>query len=491
VDCALAVIRDPRKAILLISKGELEEGDYVLKLRNVPWEDIHLLPMDDQYFFKPSFDLLVQPEQPAITFHWMEIKFTNEKGLDGGGPRRNWLDKMMYAWTDPRRHFLKTHDKYLVPDVYLNYQVMYGLGRLLGKVFAQEVGLPFAFHPDFIDLLRAQDSVEVLERCFSTWYADEMKTLKQILEMAQAAEDMEDIDDLALVAVEHWSLTDDTCGYTVGMTAMDAIQRGCSVPIEHDVQAGAYKTRTLDQYVAMEGASKLQGKPRSVQAQALASHIHPTFFFKPTCVQDVERFTEEAREHAMSHFKAGLEAFLRGLDVFVEARLFVQLRREVLLQILSPTIAIDLESLSAAFMYENAEGLSVAVRNTEGIPKTSLLKTSRSQPKGQARMSVIDAFKYALTQLSMEELHGFVGQMTGSRVTGLGGFKPNQFTARFSRTLVARSLIKPEGDVKCPVPEPKLPERRKGSQEQDEPTITPNVELPFTASWYEVYLLHA
>lgn len=480
VECALGILKDARKAIQLIMRDEPEELDFKLKVVNVPWEEVHQLPLDDQRFFKPSFDILVSREDPSITYHWFTVEFTNEKGVDGGGPRRNWISKMMYAWMDPKRHFLKTFDRSIVPEIFVNYQVFYGLGRLIGKGLHQDAGLPFAFHPDFVDLIHQSHDSKLIEKSFRSWYEDDIRNLEQTLAWAESLGDgdLEDIEDLALISQEHWRLADDLCGSTIGITGIEAIRRGCRVPIGKDLATGDYITRSLEEWIDTEGAEHKELE-KEVQAQRFASTVHPSFYFVPKTVEEVKAFTEQALEIGLSQTKAGFEAFLKGLDAFMDVKLLKFVDRKVLGAVFSPVIAIDVDSLIAAFEYQHGENLSVSVLDPQSLPSELQSRLVTSRGSSSPQLNIIDAFQYAVSRLSMEELHGFVGQLTGSRVTGLGGFQPNQFKAVFSKTRARRSLIDPDEQDKCEVPKPQLP--AKDGQEE---TQVDNKELPFTASWY-------
>lgn len=455
------------------------DAEFNLEIANKPWEEIHNLPLNDQQFFKPSFDILASKDDPSITYHWFTVKFTNEKGVDGGGPRRNWISKMLYAWIDPKRFLLRTHDKSIVPEIFVDFQVFFALGRLIGKGIHQDAGLPFAFHPDFVDIIHDYENVELMEKHFKNWYEAEIRNLEQTLAWADSLGDgnLEDIEDLALISQEHWKLADDQCGSNIGITGIESIRRGCRVPIGKELQTGKYIARSLEEWIDQEGAEhKELDKER--QAQKFSAAVHPSYCFTPKTVSEVQTFTKAALETAMNQFKAGIEAFMQGLDAFVEVKMLRFMNRKMLGQVFSPTIEIDVSSLLASFQYINAENLSVAVKDPQSLPselQQRLLRTS-----GAMRMSIVDAFQFAISKLSMEELHGFVGQMTGSRVTGLGTFQPNRFKAIFSQTPVSRPLIDPEEQGRCKSPRHKL--AKKGREEEEKQTQ--NKELPFTASWY-------
>lgn len=472
IECALGVLKDARKAIQLIMRAEYEE-DFKLKLVNIPFEEIHNLPRDDQQFFKPSFDILSTQENHAIAYHWFQIRFTNEKGIDGGGPRRNWIFKMLYAWMDPKRYFLRTYKDFIIPEIYVHFQVFFGLGRLMGKGLFQDAGVPFAFHPDFVALIKNHNDKELTEKLFSKWYEQDLNELDEMLQMAKS-DGFEAICDLGLVDIAHWQVTDDACGSTVAANTMTVIGRGCRVPIQRELK-GSYTKRSLEEWIQMEG-SAFKDLEKTVQVQKLDAKITEDFVFTPQSLEQVENYVKLAREFALSHFKAGIDAFAKGLNVFVDVSMFGFLKDEVLKQVFSPTVEIDVESLIEAFHYEGAGELTVAIAHPELLPAEFLLKATTVGSKPELRIGVIEAFKYAVRKLSMEELHGLVGQLTGSRVTGLGGFQPNQFVVTFSQKLSQRPLIEEEDT--CPV------ETSEIIPNDGEKKIKPGVDLPYTASWY-------
>lgn len=467
IECALGVLTDARKAIQLIMRAEYED-DYKLKLVNIPFEEIHNLPRDDQQFFKPSFDILSTQENHAIAYHWFQIKFTNEKGLDGGGPRRNWIFKMLYAWMDPKRFFLRTYKDFIIPEIFVDFQVFYGLGRLMGKGLFQDAGLPFAFHPDFVNLVKHHNNKDLMESLFNKWYEDDLKQLDDTLASAKS-DGYEVIADWGLVDIAHWHVTDDACGSTVGANTLTAIQRGCRVPIKKDLK-NEYTMRSLEEWIEMEGA-EFKDRERTVQVQKLEGKIIEDFVFSPTSIEEVENYVKHAKEFGLSHFRAGIDAFVKGLNVFIDVSMFGFLKDEVLKQVFSPTVDINVESLLAAFQYEGGTDLTVAIAHPERLTPEILSKAVKSESSPELRIGVIEAFKYAVGKLTTEELHGLVGQLTGSRVTGLGGFQPNQFVVIFSQTLSKRPLI--IEDETCPV-EPTG--KGEGKSKAD-------VDLPYTASW--------
>lgn len=499
VECALHALRDPSKAAQLILRPELE-GDYKFTVLNVFFEEIHGLPLEDIQFFKPSFDLLVDPQRHEIEFDWFVVAYSNEQGQDGGGLRRNWILKMLWALADPKRGFLKTHQRYLVPGLFLHDQVMFGLGRLMGKGLVYDAGLPFAFHPDLVQLMKGPRSEPLLRRYFEAWYAEELQQIRWIGDYADG--DLEQVGDLELMPPDCWKLADDTGGRTIGVMISEAVKAGCGVPIGKDLQTGRPLLWTLEQYTELEARHKPGFDPanRTALINGLASKAFP-HAFSPKSPDEVRRYAGDARERAWVQFKLGIESFVRGLDFFINVDMFPLLKDTIVAAIFSPTLAIDMPSMIQAFSYHNADNVWMAVRQPADVPAAFRKHVHRlgDQP---AMIAGPHAFQLAVSLLEAEELHGLVGQLTGSRVTGLGGLKPGIFTVSFHTTKPRRPLILPEADedVPCLVeqppplatqPRPATPvtshsssdahSEESGSAEQ--PTGPANVDYPFCASW--------
>lgn len=228
IEAGLIYLSNPRQAFRLIIHDE-PEGDASIQIENVPHEGIMDLPLRDLRFFGPSFALLTDPSNINIHYHYFEVKYLNEAAFDGGGPRRNWMNKMMLAFSDGKRHFLKEFEAYKVPELFVHAQVFLGLGRLIAKGMVHDAGLPFTFHPDFSLLLKHTDK-QRLKRLFKKWYQAELEQIKSIRSMADLEDGLEEVELMGVIGREFWKLADQNCGATVALPIAEIVERGCPVP---------------------------------------------------------------------------------------------------------------------------------------------------------------------------------------------------------------------------------------------------------------------
>ncbi len=404
----------------------------------------------------------------TITSHWFRIKYIEENGSDGGGLRRNWVLKMLMAMSDPRRNFMKTFKTYKIPALFVHPQVFYGIGRLIGKALTIKTGLPYQFHPNLVGLLKNPEDEELFEKLFKEWYEEELEELDQKLTMAVEG-GPESISETGLVPVKYWRLTDCDCPHTIATTMMAAILQGCPVPIKPNG-----RKITLEQYMTKTD----QSKSASIYAVELSSLTEP-YLFQPKTVEEVKEFVEDAKEKAREYFKASILDLREGLHCFLDVEMLRFMKTSVIEALISPVIEIDLQDLINAFSLQQAEKLSVEVLDPEKVSESYSKFCYKSERSGRILMEMATAFAYAIEQLTKEELQGFLAQLTGSRSPGIGGFKPGQFIAMFSRTRVKRGFI--ETSQPCP---------NNSSLLAEADMKTPNVELPFTSSWYQnIYLI--
>lgn len=117
---------------------------------------------------------------------------------------------MLHAMTDPKRHILKTHGvkNELAPDIGVDPNVFFVLGRLVGKAIAKNAGLPFAFHPRWIQILKEPQDKDFIEECFPEVYQDELRMIDSLLTYTKG-EVFDDIWDCKLASPSEWYSTNE------------------------------------------------------------------------------------------------------------------------------------------------------------------------------------------------------------------------------------------------------------------------------------------
>lgn len=377
------------KILMILTKEQDNEGKYKLVIENVFFENIHELPLHDETFFGPSFGLISNRNRHELEAVGFNVSYSNEEGgMDGGGPGRNWIEKMLYAMADPKRHFLKKHGvkNQLVPDVGVDTEIFFALGRLIGKAFWINAGLPFAFHPKWLQIMIEPQNTEFIENCFNDFYQEELGMLDGLLTYIERG-NLEDIWERKFALPKEWRLTTD----------------------------------------------------KSVRNFMIFNAPNVNEPFQPTTGKEIEDFVSTAKVRAFSEFKAAISSFLEGLEIYVNTALFSFIPTPILESLFCPSPDIDVDALLNAFNLEKAIGLTVEISEEDLENIDDDVPVLGPNP---FRIFFIDAFKIAVKRLQpLGLLPGFLGQITGARSVGFSNFYPDMFVLIISIKNSSRVLF--------------------------------------------------
>jgi hypothetical protein len=308
----------------------------------------------------------------------------------------------------------------------------------------KNAGLPFAFHPKWVQIVKTPQDKVLIRNCFEEFYAEELAMIDGLLSYIEFG-NFEEISSFEFASPSEWYLTSE---YGIRNFMNFRVQ---------DVNRSKPKEPS-----PLKTGQDIVGFFRMIFNVQETNQIEHRPTFQPKTAQDVIEFVKMAKNRAYSVFKDNIASFMEGLSIYIKTDLICWVKTPILLNIFSPLPEIDVDVLLDAFNFDSGEGLHVQVSNEDLCDiDVDIVVMSSSDPDSPLCISAKDAFKIAVKRLQpMSLLPGILGQLTGSRSVSFRQLKPDMFEVKFYEIAGSRPLF------------------------GDGPSSSENVQLPIASSWY-------